>query len=297
MIYVLSFCLRPQLLFTSSSDEGGDIKIIDDHLFVSAQASIDQQIVDNGQAVSAGGQTDNDNRATVQSYLITPYLLNNFGSWVDSELRTQIAFNRFSRNVASNSIGNNVNLILNSGRRFTRLTWTLSALHDKIDRNGSQNSTEDTVEATLTYNINSQFSLIGTFGAEDIDDDTLNDSPSGPFWTVGFDYSPSRRLQVGASIGDRFERTNYGFDLTYQISDRSTATANFTREITSSQRNLSNNVSNLGTDEFGNQIDTSTGLPFDSSNPSLIYRTIRSFRTAFKHHYQVRAVEIPIGHL
>ena len=63
-----------------------------------------------------------------------------------------------------------------------------------------------------------------------------NNKVDGPFWNVGFDWAPTIRTQIGATVGQRFFGNTYSFSLT-ERTRRTTWNASYSENITTTSAN------------------------------------------------------------
>jgi uncharacterized protein (PEP-CTERM system associated) len=68
-----------------------------------------------------------------------------------------------------------------------------------------------------------------------------NNKVDGPFWNVGFDWAPTSRTQVGATVGQRFFGNTYSFNLT-ERTRRTTWNARYSEDITTTSAGVINST-------------------------------------------------------
>ncbi|CAN0552303.1 unnamed protein product, partial [Laminaria digitata] len=81
------------------------------------------------------------------------------------------------------------------------------------------------------------------------------------------------RSSIQVTVGDRFESTTFGLDASYRFSSRSSMTASYSEEITSSQEQRNENLDFLISDGQGGFIDSRTLQPFNASDSELGFQT------------------------
>jgi len=248
---------------------GGNVELVQGRLFLDAQASVSQQIINPRGAVTGSTLNANSNRSTVQTYNLTPTLRQHFGSWADTEVKARLSRTFGGGNDGSGGQGISNTTItggtvtVSSGRRLTRAKVDLTLDTTITSQSGVGNTTKSySATSDLEYRFSSQYALTGTIGLERIKDNSINNQTRGLFWTAGFLIDPSPRTSLKIDYGDRFETKNFGFDLNYDITPRTRLQASFSETVTRSQNQLSNNLATLGVDDAGNLVNLNTGLPF-----------------------------------
>ena len=128
---------------------------------------------------------------------------------------------------------------INSGRRFPLFPWSIVALDRKTMSDGGEPSdTERRVDGSLSYVVSTKLTLTGTIGWEEVEDSELDSNPSGLTWSAGFTYRPSPRTSIDFSGGLRDDESNFSLDASHNLSSRTTVTASYSEEITTSQRQI-----------------------------------------------------------
>ena len=267
-----------------SSDEGGieieqvgdsalqsanTFELVDNILFLDADASISREIVDNTITQPAGSESSrNENLSTVQRYQLSPLVRYEFDNFVVSESRTRVGYvDTGSEGETTVTYGASQNFI--SGPRFTTYQWSWNTEFLESRSEGEEGSAETEDDNFTRFTtilgsevvVTSRVSLLGSIGFERIEEESLTDEPDGLIWDIGFSARPGRRLELSATYGRRFEDDTASFDVRYDIGERSVFQAQFERTLETEQTQILNDLSFLGVDEDGNFIDTRTGLP------------------------------------
>ena len=186
----------------------GKAELVKDFLFIDGNASISQQLI-SLLGSPADATTNNSNRTTVGIYSISPYIQQRLGTFAFAQVRYTASGAIFQNNVAPNANSNAITASLNSGTRFTDLSWGLNYSLRKIQNRNSfntANNTDVTLEsasATAGYALTRQFRVFGTFG-QDWNDYLSSTGTSGSFYSVGFGWAPTRRTNLEASAGERY---------------------------------------------------------------------------------------------
>ncbi len=223
-------------------------------------------------ALSAGDTLNRDNNSvTTYNYGISPIFKTRLDDFANLDLRYRYDEQTFSgerRREVDKSSGEQALLRINSGERFSRLTWNINGRIDKSDYDNDrdrQNSENErrSLEFTARYRIDRKWQLTGTVGQEWNDFVSARDTDQDDkFWRAGVIWTPNDRTTVEAGYGERFfgntpyvefrhhtRRTRLSLGYTRQLTD--------TRSIRRLQRDLFPDE-----DPFGQPVDPFTGEPF-----------------------------------
>ncbi len=212
----------------------GKAELIDDFLFIDGSAGISQQLI-SLLGSPADATTNSANRTTVGTYSISPYIQERFGTFANAQARYTNSGAIFENNVAANSTVNSFAASLNSGTRFTDLSWGLNySIRKAENRNAANaafnaNSTFESASATAGYALTRQFRVFGTVG-RDWNDYLSTSGISGSSYSAGFGWSPTRRTSVEASVGERYFGRTYSLAGSHQ-SRLSRWTVNYSENV------------------------------------------------------------------
>ena len=84
----------------------------------------------------------------------------------------------------------------------------------------------------------STFSLLSSVGWENIHDPALSDEPRGYTWDAGFAWQPNSRSSMELTYGVERQTQTIGFDANYALSNRTSISASYSEQLTSSQELL-----------------------------------------------------------
>jgi uncharacterized protein (PEP-CTERM system associated) len=194
----------------------GKAELVDDFVFIDASARVSQELIDL-LGSPADASIDDNNRATVGTYSVSPYVRKRLGTFADTELRYTASGAIFENDVAGTSTVNAVAARLTSGTRFDDMSWSVDySLRDATNRD-DVDTTFESASLTLGYALTRKFRVFGTAGQE------WNDYPhiagtdiDGAFYSVGFGWSPSRRTSIEASVGDRYLGNTYSLTASHR---------------------------------------------------------------------------------
>ena len=223
----------------SSLNANGRAELIEDFLFIDASANISQQLI--SLLGSPADATINDtNRATTGFYSISPYIKQRFGSFADAELRYSATGSVFQRDAANDIYANTLSGTLNSGSNFNNLFWGLDFSMRNASVQNDQNSKFEHYGANLGYNLTRHLQAFSTFGYDSNEyTATPGTETSGSFWTLGMNWAPNRRTDIGASFGESYFGRTYGFNLNYR-NDHSVWTASYNDGVSDISQQLLN---------------------------------------------------------
>ena len=166
---------------------------------------------------------------------------------------------------ANDSVSHQVLAEYRSGEVLDRIAFLIRAEAAENEETGSDILDEITLRrlsgsGKVAYDLSRQFAVTGEIGydeievdvtdpnpelvlsdpndpnsplvpVDDTDDDALSDDFSGVFWSVGFEYEPTRKTLIAASIGERFGGTQFEGSVRYQPNPRLSIRAIAEREL------------------------------------------------------------------
>lgn len=296
----LNFDYRMQNIFYADSSDrnainhqlGADAnaELIDKLLFLDLEGNIGQQSISNTGRTSRDNLSITNNRTDVIAYSISPYLAHRFGGYMDAELRYTYEASETGQG-ASDSESNGIDLSISSGRKFSRLKWSLNYSSDELDRDTTTDTKYESTSGEIRYAAHRKIDLVVQGGDENNDFNGALDTVNGSYWSAGFDWHPSQKISLQVLSGDKdesatlrinpMERTS--LEVTYRDREvgtnpggswdakfshrtrRSTWNASYTETTTTTQEELlDDNIIFRGVDAAGRSIyeNTETGETF-----------------------------------
>jgi uncharacterized protein (PEP-CTERM system associated) len=241
----------------------GELQIVPGRIFLDAQASVSQQVLNNAEAQSTANQD------TVQIYRVGPVLRQWLGGFAVAELSYSFGQIFVSSDEASNTTSHVGQASLASGYDFDRFRWSLNNRVSESIREGSSNISRSDHIAQAEYGVTKWFSPVAAGGFQRFDSDGSRADFDGPAYWGGFRWRPGRRTELLVTYGRRDDRFSPAASLTYRITEESRFVASYAEGLSTSQSRLSDNLAFIGIDrETGEFIDERSGTPFDPrANP------------------------------
>lgn len=284
----------------------GTWELYDGHFFIDTVANMDRQTIDPSTSLTVNERLQSRDATTVASYGLSPYLVNRFGNYANSELRYALRHViPFDEDHAS-ALNNHISANLVSGTYLTNFHWGLElegqrVAYDSEDPTIDRMVRRERAEVSVAYDISRMVSLIGSFGAENYQDDTLGEDPSGPLWSAGLELRPGARTIVSARYRHRYDRDFWIGEGRWQATPTLQFAASHDESIYTYQELLSDRLGQLGVsnagylvdntfttqsvDEFGNPLNPLTAVTLD-----LTENTFGLIDEAFNRRYsQIRA--------
>lgn len=187
----------------------GKAELIDDFLFIDGSARISQELI-SLLGSPADAEINDRNRATVGTYTISPYIQQRIGTFANAQARYTHSGAIFENDVASDAVSNAFSALLNSGTRFTDLSWGLNYSIREVNNRDENvgDSTFERVTASAGYALTRTFRVVGSVG-QDWNDFLSATETDGSSWSVGAGWAPTRRTSLEASVGERFFGNTY----------------------------------------------------------------------------------------
>ncbi|GAB6054307.1 TIGR03016 family PEP-CTERM system-associated outer membrane protein [Magnetospira thiophila] len=254
----------------------GNIDIVPDYVSLDGRASLSEQYVSQSGTTTATDRTTSTNRTRILNYSVAPTFKHGNDGWADSVLTYRLNGTRFmatgtDTGTGDGGLGNTLTheilSSLESGRRFSVLTWKVDATTLVSMNQGQFASRRDVTEANATYRLSPYVSLLATTGFEKFKDKGSTDKANnGLFWSTGLRLTPGPKTDIGIEYGKRYNNKSFSGDVQYRLSPQTTLKGAYTADFSTQQIALSNSLNNLTTDADGNIIDATTGLSVDPND-------------------------------
>ncbi len=214
-------------------------ELISETFFIEGSANINQQFLDRRRAISAEQVSRTENRRTVQTYQVSPYLVRRFGSWASAELRYDLRYIRSAADTEQttvntffgNSLSHMGSLSIHSGREFSKLNWTLTGLYRTEERENTSEYNTTTARADFSYQVSHMFSLLGSAGYQKRDAVGSFANFNGFIWDAGFRLVPGPRTSLSFRYGNQYDGETFSLDTLYKITAKDTISLTYTDRI------------------------------------------------------------------
>lgn len=186
-----------------------DAELVEDHLFIDAQATASQQLIDNRSAGFADPSLAPDAFTNTLTFAITPTWRQRFGDY--THIALSIGYDAvIYQTDAEDSEGFNYNLSFDTRDNPNKLYWTLVARQDGAKANNTDRTLNrnDFIQVQLGYRHSAQLDLrIGT-GYSDSHLDTPSDSDissGATFESAGLTWTPNPRTSIDLNYSDQIQ--------------------------------------------------------------------------------------------
>ena len=198
-------------------DATGNAELLERLLFFDAGANVSQQNVSLLGPLTTSNVNTTGNRATVGTLYASPYLRREVGSGVQAEARYAYSVVKSDDpSDLSNSVGDLINLRLESGPAYKLLAWNLDYFRGNVDYEVESDTSAEVILANARRLITPIVGLLAQVGHENHETGVVGPKLEGRRWSAGFDWEPSPRTRLAATAGERFFGDAYFLDLRYR---------------------------------------------------------------------------------
>lgn len=268
----------------------GQFTIIPDQLFVDARAIAGATPVASGfgalggglspgiSAAAAGvgsGVLPKENQAQNSSMAISPYILHRFGD--TGTVKVGYSFTEttisqdggslplfFPSGGASQHLTSNEGVAqFETGEAFAPFRYMVLANVDQSNGTGvSRNSSQDTINNQLGYDVNREWNVFGNLGYENLRYGGVPATKvTDALWGFGATWTPNTDSQVTIGYGHQNGVSGLQFSGYYAFSARSRITARYSTGLQTDLQGLENQLDLAALDQNGNAVDAQTGAP------------------------------------
>lgn len=246
----------------------GNAEIVRGYVDVDVQTSLSRQTTNREGPVSGIDRNLGANQTDTFIYGITPRYRTDISNWGVSDAAynfSQTIFDPFGNLSAAEDTGQDatthgIRYNLSSGRRFTRIGWSLASNYSRTSAEGGTTTSSWAGDATVSYEVNRMFRPRVSAGYDRFRGGRVN--TSGPSWAIGTQFTPGPRTTVDIEYGRDFDDNHIQGNATFRITPTLSLTATAAHQFNLAQQQLSRGLQDLTVDEQGNFIDSSTGQPF-----------------------------------
>ena len=197
-------------------------EVLRDLFFVDATASRGQQNVS-----AFGPRVNNDvysnrNRAEIDTWSISPYLMHRFGNAAQGMLRyTRDSVGGGDALGYRGTGGDSILASLSSGPGFRTVSWGVNYTRQELGAAAYGDSSNEKLSTNLRYIVSQRLSLLANAGYDRYRYEGLGGGDQGANWSLGFAWSPSLRTNLQMTLGRHF----YGTTGTLSAVHRSRSTS------------------------------------------------------------------------
>lgn len=217
----------------------GSMEIVPQFMYVDTNTSVSQTNASALAPLATNNINTTNNRATVRTTTVSPFIRHNFGVEAQGEARltySQVSTSSDGGAAAnlSNSSSNNFSANLKSGPAYKLTTWNLAYSRETVGYSNQDQTFESlrgNLRRLITYNIGLSAS-VGYDNNQYVV--TTGPKPSGLAWSVGVDWTPTPRTSLAVTTGHRY----FGVNRSLTFSHRTRLTvwnASYTEDITTTR--------------------------------------------------------------
>ena len=226
----------------------GTLEAFEDHLFIDASGTISQQYLSAFGAVSPSTANVDRNRTETSSYSLSPYLKGRLLGWADYLLRYRATTTSSKSSLASNLDSREWSGRLGGTTRWSHITWALDASQLTNDYSVGRDSEASNYSIYLSYRFDPQFQ-VSLIGGRESNDYVSLDQQTTYTRGVGFDWTPSLRTQLKATVRNRFFGTGYDVNFRHRR-PRSLVTFRASKDVSLQPRGVGNTSQGTNYDAF-----------------------------------------------
>jgi uncharacterized protein (PEP-CTERM system associated) len=215
----------------------GSMELLPQLLFLDTNSTVSQYNTSVGGPLATSNINTTNNRATVRTTSVSPYIRYNFGGEALALVRGtySVVDSDGSGTGRPNSGGNAINATLRSGPGYVLTGWELAYVRDKVDYDAGRDYTLQNFTATVRRLLTPVLSVSATAGYEDNDYATLTgEQPDGASWNVGLNWTPTPRTTLAGTAGRRYFGRTYSLRFNHRMR-RVFVTANYSEDVTSTR--------------------------------------------------------------
>ena len=215
-------------------------ELIENEVFLDTNASISQASISPLGASGVDNTSATGNVTSVQTFVVSPYWIHRFGSAATLNARYTISEVSNDSGIFSSSLNNTVNVSLNSGSDFGRVSWGLNYSDHTANYADRSDVGFTSTSANLGYQVFHRVRLTGTVGDENNSyASSAGTKTGGTFWNATVSWAPSLRTSLDLGFGHHY----YGSTRNMSFKTRgafSQWTADYSEAVTTSNSQFGN---------------------------------------------------------
>ena len=204
-------------------------ELYEDMVFLSASASAG---LANRNATSASVDTLSADSDAVQTYSFTlsPEFRYHLGTFADLVSRNSFRYSTNDSAQARDTRSDTLHIGMDSGRRFSRLGWSIGYTDTTTYRQVSTDHASS-FDTNASYRLNRHWQVLGGVGHSENDAPSARTRTSGFTWNVGANWTPNPRTNANARFGHRYHGYFWNGRFTHKTR-RTSISATFLRSLT-----------------------------------------------------------------
>lgn len=191
-----------------------NVEVIEQHGYIDASASISQQSVSALGLQSSASTAVNANSTELRTFSLAPSLRGRLFGEVDIVARVASSISSSADNRVSDTVSHNGSLTVGNSRRA--LGWSLAATRSISDFEGGRRTTQDRLNAQVSYTPDPGLRFFVTAGTERNDVLTI-DQRSYDTWGAGVSWQPTPRTQLSLQGERRYFGNSHSFSLSHRM--------------------------------------------------------------------------------
>jgi uncharacterized protein (PEP-CTERM system associated) len=248
--------------FNPRIQSDGNAELVEDLLFIDADFKASQFAINPFRSSGVESGSDSGNVTTTYSYSVSPYIKKRLKGYADFLARYTYDEVIHAEDNLGDSAAQTVNLSLDSGREFSRVSWGLDGEARKVHAKEGDDSDFKSADANMGYRFNRKWSVNASAGREWNDFTSVQSDDDGKRWDLHAIWTPSPRTTLDIGYGQRFFGSTPSLNFTHR-SRRSSIKLGYSRVLTDNRSLIEAQVVR---DVFGNIITD----PNIIANPAII---------------------------
>jgi uncharacterized protein (PEP-CTERM system associated) len=196
-------------------DATGSLEAVEKWAFVDVNGKISQRTISAFGSQSSIDSASSSNRTEVSSFRISPYVKGQLNYFANYEARYEVTTTRAKDAQFANTSGRSANLKLDGSAFKERMHWTSQLSTNSVDQAGNQSARSDSLKNSLSYLIDPQLNITGSFGREygnyiSSERNYKNTTGIGAAWTL------SERTSVSADFENSYAGKTHKFSFEHR---------------------------------------------------------------------------------
>jgi len=230
-------------------------EIVASSIYLNLDGTITQELLDSTKSASDDNIVGSDNLTDTYTYAINPYWEKKWENWANSKFSynfNEVIYDSDDDEPGNNSIGQNIQLDINSGNVFNTISWAINLNYDHINYDSEPNTSSSSSLGTLGYKYSNQLSFKAYVGYEEYDE--KSDNNNGSNFGAGLVWNPSRQTSLEFSAGHRYYGDAYDLSFKHQMK-RLGINFSYSENITNTRNQIRNNNQSIQSTAFAIEED------------------------------------------